>query len=253
MGDHLLFLPGVGSSDESTAGHLAAATGLSPADARLLVRSLYPRRLGAYGTAEEAEDRALALRCGGFDAFVVPKADLDRALFPRIGSARFEGGGVAFTPSGAFGPGGLRLIVRGEYRSGRDVIVRHVARSSKGRLVHERTERERSSEDHDFVHLYGADPRVGLELRAREFEYRSALGPRFGPTAAANLRTFIELLRETFPQAVYEDLLLRRPPPPDFDSQTTGVGTTTETRTEDNEKPARTASFLMAWRLLRPS
>ena len=50
-----------------------------------------------------------------------------------------------------------------------------------------------------------------------------------------------------------DDLMLRRPPPPDFDSQTTGVETTRETRTEDNEQAARTASFLTAWRLLRPA
>jgi hypothetical protein len=252
MEQSLLYLPGLGTTDESTAAHLAAATGLSPADARLLARSLYPRRLGAYRTAEEAEDRALALRCVGFDAFVVPKSDFDRALFPRIGSARFEGGGVRFSPAGTFAPGGLRLIVRGEYRSGLDVITRQEVRS-KGRLVHERVERDRTSDSQDFLHLYGSDPRTGLELRARDFEYRSCLGARFGPTSAANLRALVELLRETFPDAVYDDLLLRRPPPPDFDVQTSGVGVTEEKRSEDNEKPARAASFLMAWRLLRPA
>jgi hypothetical protein len=250
MAEHLLFLPGLGTTDETTAGHLAAATGLSTADARLLVRSLYPRRLAAFRSAAEAEDRALALRCAGFDAFVVPKEDFDRAVFPKIGSARLEGGGVAFRPAGAFGPGGLKLMVRGEYRSGRDVIVRQEVRS-KGRLVHERVERDQERDSHDFLHLYGSDPGTGLELRARDFEYRSCLGPRFGPTSAANLRAFVELLRETFPDAVYDDLLLKRPPPPDFDVSTTGVGVTTETRSEDNEKPARTASFLRAWRLLR--
>jgi hypothetical protein len=252
MEEQLLFLPGYGSTDETAAGHLASATGLSPADARLLLRSLHPRRLGAYRTAAEAEDRALSLRGAGFDAFVVPKSDFDRVRFPRIESASFEAGGVTFRPAGGFDPGGLSLVVRGEYRSGQEKIERQEVRS-KGRVLIERTRRERRGDAEDFLHLYGTDPRTAWELRARDFEYRSCLGPRFGPTVAANLRAFVELLRGTFPDAAYDDLLLRRPPPPDFDVQTTGIGITTETRSEDNEKPVRAASFLLAWRLLRPA
>jgi hypothetical protein len=92
-----------------------------------------------------------------------------------------------------------------------------------------------------------------MELRAREFEYRSSLGPRFGATTAANLRTLVAMLRETFPAATFDDRLLKTPAPPDFDVETAGVDRTTETRRENNQGPSRTASFLIAWRLLRPT
>lgn len=207
---YAVYLPAIETSDDGTIRALAGLTGLSLADARTILASPLPRRVGATETAEEAEDLARSLRGAGFDAFVVSVEALSRTRTQRVRAARFTPDGVEFEPSGGFGPGALRVIVYGQYVLTREIAISFAADELGPAELGRRTDQWGDSER--FAHLYGESSEHALELRPTSFDFH-CLGKDWGNASVVNLRRFLERLQLLFPTARYDDTLLRYSPP----------------------------------------
>lgn len=231
---------------------LAAASGLSRADAKMLLVSKLPRRVTLEPTAEAATSRARALKDAGFDAFVVSRSALAKSP-PRAKIFSVDGGSLVFDVL-RFAPGELKLVVEGELQ--RTTEEQETDRvEDGGRVIREVVDRSRRSDAEPFFHLYGDSYRKAVEIRPRGFNFR-ALGKDFAPTMAMNAARFLALLRSLFPAAVQDDRLRRYPPFPDegifaYDEAGMDADRERKVRKDDNEKAALATSQLIAIHALR--
>ncbi|HLY74132.1 MAG TPA: hypothetical protein VKU80_08445 [Planctomycetota bacterium] len=254
-----VFITPRGDSDEGRIAALCQATGLAPADSRLVLASHIPRRILTSKSAPEAEDLLGSLRAAGFDGFVLSLDLLSRARVPQVNAAEFTPEGIVFRPSGAFRPGQLRLLIHGAFLSGADIertvttypqTLTGIVRRPKAETTH-----ERSSSSERFVHLYGEAHTDVLELRPGRFNFR-CLGNEFGISAAMNCDTFIRRLTALSPNVQFDDTLLRYPPPVDDEVVSDRVAGGNPLRVEvvrrkqGNEGSAVRASILLALAIL---
>jgi hypothetical protein len=207
-----VFVHGQGASDAESVDRLAQAARLARADAQQALVSQIPRRISDHRDPADAENRVLDLQGAGFTAFVTDLQELSKYQPAEARGAAFDGGGVSFRPAGRFVPGALRMILHGRFTTSTEVrsdvtIVdpRHpYARIGKGSGA------VRSEQGEHFAHLYGATPGETVEVRANRFDFR-CLGPGLAVTRAAGLRSFFEKLQALFPEAIFDDTLVRHP------------------------------------------
>lgn len=197
-----------GASEGGQVERLAAAAGLSNADARQTLNSNIPRRISDHGERSDADEVAARIRAAGFIAFVADAQELSAFRPAEVRGAAFDGGTVAFRPSG---PASLRMIVHGRFTTSTDVRSEATvidadsfARIGKG------SAQVRQEQGEQFAHFHGQSPGEVVELRANRFDFR-CLGPDLAATRAANLRAFLDKLRGLFPQALYDDTLVKHP------------------------------------------
>jgi hypothetical protein len=247
-----VYIPGTATSESPAAGALAASTGLSIADARMMLASRLPRRVMATVTEEEASGLVRTLRGAGFDAFAVGFQEL-RARPPQARAAQFTSAGVDFQPGGSFP---VRLVVHGQILSGQQTKSIVSARTKYGAMIPVSTRSDQSSGSEQFVCFYGATHAQAVEIRPRAFNFR-CLGADAGVSKAQGLKAFLDRIRGLFPEVRTDDTLLHVAPPQEdvsstenFDAGVLGSVQTSH-RTESNEGGALRASLLIAIATLR--
>lgn len=250
--NYAVMIPPIGTADAAAVRALASTVGISDADARMALASRLPRRVASTATAEEARECALNLRGAGFDAFAASFESLRRRP-PQARSATFVPGGVEFEPGGAFA---VRLIVHGRILSGQQTKTSLEVRSKHGALVPAGSATVASSDSEAIALFYGERAAQAVDLRPRGFNFR-CLGAEAGPTKAAAMKMFLERVRALFPEAAYDDTLLRVAPPSD---DTLGAESVDESamgsarvvrRVQSNEAGVLRAALLIAMSLLR--
>ena len=235
IGEYGVYVPGAAPPDARTTGAVAAATGLSAVDARLILTAPFPKKVAAEDSAEGAAARVRALREAGLEAFVVTNDALRGARAPRLSGFRLDGGRVIFEPGADdFRP---RLVVRG--------LIRKSVRVDQKRVVHvqgvPRLERVRGTPTtgaEPFLRLYGESYADAFEIRPSSFNFR-ALGGRFQSTTAGNVSALLELLGDVR----VDDTLTRASLPPETEGQ--------EVVRESDEEAAMRTATLIAVDLLR--
>lgn len=248
-----VYARGRGTPGDERVRALSAASGLAPADARQVLLSRIPRRATEHSDRATAEAAAAGLRAGGIHAFVVDAHALAAHRPPEVRGAVLGEREIAFRPAGRFGPGELRVVVRGCIRSSFES-------SSKATLVDPTLNfarvkagsgEVRREESEPFLMLYGPELGTALELRARRFDFR-CLGGALAATRTANLERFLERLRAAFPEAVLDDTLEGYPLSARDEEGFTSDGhemlgsLETRTKSSSTEGAARRVSLLIA-------
>jgi hypothetical protein len=170
-----VYLPGGIQRDDTKVRTVAQASGLGLYEAKVMLGAPGPRKVGAFGTEEQAQEFAVKLRQGGLNAFVIDKPRFSRApkVFKALKAVENEMG-LLFSIETAPAPGqvnaqffdlpqpkGLvRAVILGAYTQ------TNVHASGKGSAGSSRSEiRE------PFLHLYSEDPHTILEIRGPKFEW----------------------------------------------------------------------------------
>ena len=170
-----VYLPGGIQRDDAKVRAVAQATGTGLYEAKVVIGAPGPRKVGAFGTEEEAQALALQLRQAGLNAFVVEKARFSRApkVFKALKAVENETG-LVFSIETAPAPGevnaqffdlpqpkGLvRAVLLGAYTQ---TSVHGGTKASLGS--------SRSEVREPFLHLYSEDPHTILEIRGPKFEW----------------------------------------------------------------------------------
>jgi hypothetical protein len=177
--NYFVYLPGGIKRDDAKIRAMAAATGMGLYEVKVMLGAPGPRKVGAFGTEEEAQMQALQLRQGGLNAFVIDKTRFSRApkIFKALKAVENEAG-LVFSIETAPAPGEMnaqfsdlpqpkgivKAVILGVYtetKTHSDATGRRftVASSSRSEI------RE------PFIHLYSEDPHTILEVRGPKFEW----------------------------------------------------------------------------------
>jgi len=175
VSNFFVYLPGGIQRDDAKVRALAQATGTGLYEAKVMIGAPGPRKVGAFGTEEDAQGLAVQLRQAGLNAFVFEKARFSRApkVFKALKAVENEMG-LVFSIETAPAPGevnaqffdlpqpkGLvRAVLVGAYTQ---TSVHGGTKSSLGS--------SRSEVREPFIHLYSEDPHTILEVRGAKFEW----------------------------------------------------------------------------------
>jgi hypothetical protein len=204
---------------------VASLLGKAAYDTRLLLAGKIPRVIACLPDIVTADSMAQSMRDAGLTAFICRDSELRNCPARFVAHTVKSGergvtfldkvGGEAFVEaSEAF------LIIRGRVQSsvrekvqttkiklnvpmtlltGGIPIMRRVSRTANGELIRA----------DDFVRIYdgkSSDPRV--EMLQNHMDY-AFLGPDLTPSTPVNFRLVVTKLREWFPQASYDERLMR--------------------------------------------
>lgn len=248
-----VYVRGGGNAPDDRVRSLSALSRLSDADARQVLVSRIPRRASEHADRATAEAEAASLRTAGINAFVFGAQELAAHAPPEVRGAVLGDRELSFRPVGRFGPGELRVVVRGCIRSSFESRseARLVDPTHRFVQVKAGSGQVRREESEPFLSLYGADLGAALELRARRFDFR-CLGGALAATRTANLELFLEWLRTAFPAAVFDETLESYPLSSRDDESCSSdahvmLGSIeTRTKASSTEGAARRVSYLIA-------
>ncbi|MFL5352968.1 hypothetical protein [Archangium sp.] len=214
---------------ESAVDAFGAATGLTPAEARMRLVTEAPMLLASL-PPERAEALVEALRQAGLEVLAVDAAvpsDAERTVArtftlgpmgatfqPRTGAA-VE---LPWSEVGAIlrGSSSVRSETETVHESKKASLVMTLASQGlKTTRTVERTERSQQEETEQVLFVYGRGGQR-IALRERELDF-SCLGAAMQPTRMANMVALARLLKEKAPGAFYDERLVRlgrRPLPP---------------------------------------
>jgi len=179
VANFFVYIPGGIKRDDAKTKAMAQATGLGLYEAKVVLGAPGPRKVGAFGTEEEAQAQALALRQGGINAFVIDKARFSRApkVFKALKAVENEMG-LLFSIETAPAPGEVnaqffdlpqpkgfvRAVILGYYTETK-------THSDTARSKYTVASSSKSEVREPFIHLYSEDPHTILEVRGAKFEW----------------------------------------------------------------------------------
>jgi hypothetical protein len=211
--------------DEKLVSSVAAIINKSLSYTRLLLAGELPRIIAHADSPPTAESIVRNLRQLGLVALACPEAELRQ--FPQIFEAQtleFSEKAATFRDSTGtqkrMAAGDVFLILIGRVESSVEV------KTTKSRLKFswggtlltggipvfrrvKETTTDKSSQTEEFARIYSrksAEP--GVELRQHHLNY-SFLGAERAASAAMNFSTLVRRLRETFPEAIFDDRLAK--------------------------------------------
>lgn len=168
--NYFVYLPGGIKRDEAKIKGVAAATGLSAYEAKVMLGAPGPRKIGAFVKEEEAQGQAVMLRQLGLTAFVIQKDRFSRA--PKIFKAQKaveDGEGLLFTVETPPAPGEIEARIfdlpqpKGFVQA---VLLGYYTQTTThadgGKSKVSTTGKTQAREP--FLHLYTEDPHTVLEI-----------------------------------------------------------------------------------------
>ena len=205
---------------------LAAALGVSRADANRVVRSKIPKAIAACDAKEEARAMLRSLRGHGLEGVAVTLEALKRFQPVPVERGRRRGRAIVWSASAGpalLKPDDVRMIVVGkihektETRTTVSVNPTFMSGVGMGLMMGPCTgtgfgDRESSQivrGEESFCCLFKSREEAYLVLETR-FEYRSLL-PKLEITRERSFLSVARMARETYPGAVYDETLYRSP------------------------------------------
>jgi hypothetical protein len=197
----------------------------SPSTTRLLLAGRIPRLVAHYRSLASAETAASALRHLGLRAIALRDAELLRPSQTfKAHALQFGDTDIEFWDkvgrSIRIAPGEASLIVRGtmEIREDREKTTTKTKLNVPATLLtggipirRKITEKtvETITETEAFVRVYSKSYEdASVEIRQHEFDY-SCLGSEMAPASLINFSRLVARIRDTFPQATYDDRLTK--------------------------------------------
>lgn len=211
--------------DAEQATRIASIINKSVYSTRLLFAGRIPRIIAHYSTSEQAESTIQKLRHLGITAIACEDAKL-RSLSKSFSVyvLKFGEKGISFwdrsSKSIKMEPVDAFLIIRGTMETREDTeVVRSKMKLNLPatlltggipirRKITEKTV-ETSTKTEAFVRVYGKKSSdTNIEIKQYEFDY-SCLDPPIALSSLANFTGLVTRIRNTFPQAVFDDRLTR--------------------------------------------
>jgi hypothetical protein len=192
---------------------------------RLLLGGNTPRIVAHYDTVQMAQSTAQGLRALGLVAIVCEDSELRKqSPIYKAQTVRFEERAVVFWDKGSqtrrMESRDAFLIIEGSIQTCTETeVIRTRMKFSLPATVltggipiwsrvKEKT-KDRSVQDERFVRLYDrASPESSVEIFQHDFQY-SFLGARMSPSSLANFNTVVTKIRDTLPQAIFDDRLMK--------------------------------------------
>jgi hypothetical protein len=208
--------------ENTTSEILSKTAGISRADANRVIRSQVPKSIAVCESPAEVKKRIEELRRKGLDGIAITREAM-HAFEPIEVSSATKGDGGMFWNTGDepiwLGTDDVKMILIGKiqkrseteevsrYKGPYDMLVNDFASSSENRPTSNiRLTRKSSTR---FLLLFcGLDE--GYILRGDSFDFHTSLGYR-APTRKRSFDALIEILRETHPNALFDDALYNRP------------------------------------------
>lgn len=204
----------------SSPERLARATGISRADADRVLKARTPQSLAVLPNREQASGFLRRLRDSGVAAFAIESKALRRFHPTPIRDASRESDSIVWGGH-ALRPGEVRMIVVGRIRREKASQIRNDSYSAAafgvafldapaariGAFQDSPPTVTRSEES--FCCLF-RDSEEAYRFRESEFRYRDLL-PSLPSTRSKSFRKIVELARAFYPDALYDESLLRAP------------------------------------------
>ena len=228
MTEHEIVHVAVGPSyavEESLLKEVAILIGKDPYDTRLLLAGGMPRIIAHYPSMQTAESIARRLRELGLVAFACEDSKIRKPSQSfRARTLEFGEGEVVFRDMGdramRMGPGDVFLILQGKMQTHKVAEVASTrmkfslaATALMGgipiwRRVKEKN-KDQSVQAECFARLYGRkQSEPGVEILQNQIDY-SFLETKMAPSALVNFNTVLNKLKEVFPQAIFDDTLVK--------------------------------------------
>jgi len=171
-----VYLPGGIQRDDAKVRTIAQAAGLGLYEAKVMLGAPGPRKVGAFGTEEQAQEFAVQLRQGGLNAFVIDKARFSRApkIFKALKAVENETG-LVFSIETAPAPGEVNAQFF-DLPQPKGLVQAVILAAYTQTNIHDSGGKgisgaSRTEVREPVIHLYSEDPHTILEIRGPKFEW----------------------------------------------------------------------------------
>ena len=204
---------------------VAAIVNKDPYQTRLLLSGGLPRLIAHYHKIQEAESTARNLRDLGLAAFICQNSELRKPskVFTAQTMEFFEGEAIFRNKGGqtkGIPPSDVFLILKGRLQTpeeeGTTVTRKEInwgATLLTGGFPVSRTVKEKiggaTAQEEPIVRLYNresSEPAVQMSQHGMAYSF---LGAQIAPSSAANFNTLVAKLQDLFPQAIFDDRLMK--------------------------------------------